>query len=265
MSVESLFTEFSEKKDEYLVTVDKTWTQGRTLYGGVSAALTYQAAENLIEDGRGVRSFHCNFIGPINFGEPITVTAKILRTGKNVTQILATAEQNGRVCTMSQVCFGVKRDSKLDSRAPDAHQMTVPKKGKFIPQIPKIVPEFIQHFDMALDKGSFGFGKSDEAALHGWSRFKKTPEKMTMAYLIALMDAWPPTMFQMLRLPAPASTMSWDLEFIQPDLMLKPDQWFASETEARHIKDGYGHEEAKFWDENGNLLVLSRQVVTVFA
>ena len=209
MSIENLFTEFREVKEEYLVTVDKTWTQGRTLYGGISAAMTYQAAENLIEDERGVRSFHCNFIGPINHSEPIKVTAKVLRTGKNVTQILATAEQNGRVCTMSQVCFGVKRASKLDSKAPDSHQMSVPKKGKFLPQIPKIVPEFIQHYDMALDKGSFGFGKSDDAILHGWSRYKKRPETMNIAYLIALMDAWPPTMFQMLRLPAPASTMSW--------------------------------------------------------
>lgn len=265
MSVEQLFSEFAEKKEQYQLTVNKTWTQGRTLYGGVSAALTYLAAENLIEDGRGVRSYHCNFIGPMNFDEEIIVTAEVLRTGKNVTQILAKAMQNGRICTLAQVCFGVNRESKLDSHADDSHNMTVPKKGKFIPKIPKIVPEFIQHFDMALDKGSFGFGKSDEAVLHGWSRFKKSPEKMSMASLILLMDAWPPTMFQMLRLPAPASTMSWDIEFIQPDLVLKPEQWFASETEARHIKDGYGHEEAKFWDQSGNLLALSRQVVTVFA
>lgn len=265
MSIESLFTEFEQTKPEYHVTIDKTWGQGRTLYGGVSAALTYQAAENLIEDNRGVRSFHCNFIGPINPGEQIEVTAEILRTGKNVTQILAKASQNGRICTMSQICFGVKRASKLDSHALDKHNMTPPKKGKFIPKIPKLVPDFIQYFDMALDKGSFGIGKSDEAVLHGWNRFKKSPEKMTIAYLIALMDAWPPTMFQLMRLPAPASTMSWDIEFIQPDLSLRSDQWFASETQARHIKDGYGHEEAKFWDQNGNLLALSRQVVTVFA
>ena len=265
MSVESLFTEFSERKEEYVLIVNKTWGQGRTLYGGVSAALTYQAAENLIEDGRGVRSFHCNFVGPISVGAELTVKAEVLRTGKNVTQIMATVSQNGRVCTMSQICFGVNRASKLDSQAADSHNMSVPTKGKFIPKIPKIVPEFIQHFDLSLDKGSFGFGKSEDAILHGWSKFKNAPEQMTMANLILLMDAWPPTMFQMLRLPAPASTMSWDVEFIQPDLPLNTDQWFASETEARHIKDGYGHEEAKFWDQQGNLLALSRQVVTVFA
>ena len=88
---------------------------------------------------------------------------------------------------------------------------------------------------------------------------------MRLAYFIALMDAWPPTMLQMLRLPAPASTMSWDIEFINPKLELDPAAWYASETEAQHIQDGYGHEEAKFWDQNGNLLALSRQVVTVFA
>ncbi|NVK23628.1 MAG: thioesterase family protein [Gammaproteobacteria bacterium] len=265
MNIEQIFTQFAEQKPEYTVTIDKTWTQGRTMFGGISAALCYQAAENLIEDGRAVRSFHVNFIGPLLSNEPITVTAEILRTGKNVTQIVATASQNDRVCSMAQVCFGVKRDSKLLSHAKDQHDMQLPKKGKFIPKIPKIVPEFIQHFDLALDKGNLGFGKSDEAILHGWSRFKKAPQSMSIAYLIALMDAWPPTMFQMLRLPAPASTMSWDVEFIEPELALKPEQWFASETEAVHIRDGYGHEEAKFWDQSGNLIALSRQVVTVFA
>lgn len=265
MNIEKIFEALEQTKPEYVVDVDKTWTQGRTLFGGISAALCYQAAENLIEDGRPVRSFHVNFIGPINFDSPIVIKAEILRTGKSVTQILATASQNERVCSMAQVCFGVKRESKLLSVAPEKHSMEVPKKGKFIPQIPKIVPEFIQHFNLALDKGSFGFGKSDEAHLYGWSRYKKAPSEMKMAYLIALMDAWPPTMFQLLRLPAPASTMSWDVEFIDPELSLHPEQWFASETEARHIRDGYGHEEAKFWDQNGNLLALSRQVVTVFA
>lgn len=265
MTVDELFSEMSEARSEYTLIVDDTWTQGRTLYGGVSAALTYKAAEHLITDGRAVRSFHCNFIGPISAGEEIKVKAEILRTGKNVTQIVAQVFQNDRVCTMSQICFGVKRSSKLDSQAADSHNMDVPKKRLFLPQIPKIVPNFIQHFDMSIDKGSLGFGKSDEAVLHGWNRFKKTPSQFGIAELILLMDAWPPTMYQLMRIPAPASTMSWDVEFIQPELSLEPKQWFASETQARHIKDGYGHEEGQFWDEKGNLLALSRQVVAIFA
>lgn len=265
MNIDQIFSAFDQKQDVYYLVVPNAWAQGRTVFGGMSAALAYQAAENLIEDEREVRAFHCNFIGPLETDSELQVSAEILRTGKNVTQIVAKVEQKGRVGVMVQVCFGVSRDSKLKQTAADSHDMTVPKKAKFIPKIPKVVPNFIQHFDLSLDKGDFSFRKNSEAILHGWSRLKKAPEKMRMAYLIAIMDAWPPTMFQMLRLPAPASTMSWDLEFVNPKVDISPDAWIASHTDARHIKDGYGHEEANFWDEKGELFAISRQVVTVFA
>lgn len=264
-TIDTLFDVFDEVKPEYTLTVPKTWAQGRTVYGGISTALAYQAAENLITDDRSLRSLHCNFVGPLNMEEPVVVSAEILRTGKNVTQLLAKVCQNGQVGVMVQICFGMSRESKILSVADDKHAMRPPKKATFIPKIPKVVPAFIQHYNLALEKGSFGLGKSEEAVLHGWSRYSKSPDKMRMAYFIALMDAWPPTMFQMLRLPAPASTMSWDIEFINPKQALDPSAWFASETQAVHIQDGYGHEEAKFWDQDGNLLALSRQVVTVFA
>jgi len=265
MTIDQLFSVFAQAQAEYELVIPESWSQGRTVYGGLSAALAYQAAENLIEDDRALRALHCNFIGPLNVGEPVTVTAEVLRTGKNVTQLLAKVSQKGQIGVMLQICFGVSRESKLHKQAVDEHAMPLPKKARYIPQIPKIVPNFIQHFDLSLEKGNFGLGKSKDAVLHGWSRLSKAPEKMRMAYLIALMDAWPPTMFQMLRLPAPASTMSWDLEFINPALNIEPGQWLASHTQARHIKDGYGHEEANFWNERGELIAISRQVVTIFA
>jgi len=265
MSIEILFTAFAEKKQTYELVIPSSWAQGRTVFGGISAALAYQAAENLIDDQRELRALHCNFIGPLNVEEPVEVSAEILRTGKNVTQILAKVCQNGQVGVMVQVCFGVSRDSKLNRMAKDSHDMKVPSKGRYIPKIPKLVPNFIQHFDLSVDKGHLALGKSKDPILHGWSKLKVAPEKMRMAYLIAIMDAWPPTMFQMLRLPVPASTMSWDLEFINPKALITGSEWLASHTEARHIRDGYGHEEANFWNESGQLIAISRQVVTVFA
>lgn len=265
MNIDKIFQPFEQKQQEYQVTVSSDWAQGRTVFGGMSAALAYQAAENLIEDERKVRAFHCNFVGPLNTDEPVQVSAEILRTGKNVTQILATVKQKGQVGVMAQVCFGMSRESKLHQAATDSHNMPLPKKPKFIPNIPKVTPNFVKNIDFAVEKGNFGLSKSEEAVLHGWTRLSDTPSKMPMAYLIAIMDAWPPTMFQLLRMPVPASTMSWDVEFVNPDVEMSPTQWLASHTSARHIRDGYGHEEANFWSESGELIALSRQVVTVFA
>ena len=265
MAIDQLFTPFETVQEQYEVVIPDSWTQGRTLYGGLSAALAYQAAENLIDDERYVRAFHCNFIGPIDCSRPIFISAQMLRTGKNVTQIIAKVMQDENVSTMVQVCFGVNRPSKLRKVDSSTHTLSPPKKPKFIPQIPKIVPKFIKHFDYVFEKGNLAFTKSDHPIIHGWTKFSSAPKQMKIAYLIALMDAWPPTMFQMLRLPAPASTMSWDIEFIHPEAHVEPTGWLASETEAHHIHNGYGHEEAKFWNEKGQLIAIAKQVVTVFA
>ncbi|GAA0297065.1 acyl-CoA thioesterase II [Psychrosphaera haliotis] len=264
MDIESIFENFSEKQESYKLTIPDNWSQGRTVFGGLSAALAYQAAENLISDGRELRAFHCNFVGPLNVDEEVEVSAEVLRTGRNVTQILAKVVQNGQVGVMVQVCFGVSRESKLNHIDHPKHDMPIPKKAKFIPQIPKIVPKFIRHFDLALEKGSFSVGTKKDPEMHGWCRLSKAPSEMKMAYLIALMDAWPPTMFQMMKLPAPASTMSWDIEFIHPISEILPTDWLACVVKASHVNQGYGHEEADFWDQNGRLVALSRQVVAVF-
>ncbi|MDO6427907.1 thioesterase family protein [Thalassotalea sp. 1_MG-2023] len=264
MLLEQLFKPFDKKQTQYEITVPKNWSQGRTIYGGLSAALAYQAAENLIDDERLVRSFHCNFIGPLIPEQPIHISAEILRSGKNVTQIVAKVSQNGQVGVMSQVCFGIDRDSEILQVATDRHDMPAPKKPKYIPLIPKVVPKFVQHFNYSFNKGDLSVTKSQKPILHGWTRFNTAPAQMNMAHLIAIMDALPPTMLQMVRLPVPASTMSWNIEFINPELIFQGNQWVASQTEAYHIRNGYGHEQAKFWHENGQLLAISKQVVAVF-
>jgi hypothetical protein len=42
-------------------------------------------------------------------------------------------------------------------------------------------------------------------------RFKNQPSHFSDAHLVALIDIWPPTVLKMLRWPAMASNMSWNL------------------------------------------------------
>lgn len=95
-------------------------------------------------------------------------------------------------------------------------------------------------------------------------RFSEAPAEVTDAHLIALIDAWPPTILQMLRWPAPASTMSWNLEFIHPHGPVAGDDWFAYQADTRQAADGYCHSEANIWDTRGELIAISRQIIAVF-
>ena len=114
------------------------WAQGRTIFGGISAGLAYQCCKPLIDEKRVLRSFTTNFVGPLLFDVPFTIVAKMLRTGKNVSQLSIQIIQNEQVSLIAQACFGVARESSIAVVNNDKHGMAEPQKAKFIPQIPKV-------------------------------------------------------------------------------------------------------------------------------
>ncbi len=255
----------SEDKDQQPhLSIPKEWTQGRTAFGGLSAAMVYAAVKQQLSDDRVMRSFNCSFVGPLEAETPFTIDVEILRQGKNATQVLAKAIQNEKVCLLCQICFGVARESKVNVINQDTHQMQVPAKAKFLPQIPKVTPKFLRHFDLAIEQGGLPFTGSKVSLIDGWMRFKKAPGSISDAHLICLIDAWPPTVLQLLRWPAPASTMTWNIEFIHPHKVFKATNWMAYQARTRQAADGYAHTEANIWDQHGQLIALSRQTVGIF-
>ncbi|UAA39370.1 thioesterase family protein [Paraneptunicella aestuarii] len=253
----------SEQNLMHISGVPDEWSQGRTVFGGATVALAYQAIRKLIGYERVLRSISVNFVGPINAGEAFDIEPEVLREGRSVTHATAKIVQDGRVGLVCQACFGNSRESKIKTPNIERHDMNLPKKGRFIPQIPKVVPKFLRHFELALEKG-MPFTGSKNKEVHGWVRFKQPPEKISDAHLLAMIDAWPPTLLQMLRWPAPASSVTWSVDFVHPHQPIKPDDWFAYQSDTRQASGGYILEEANIWDIHGELVAISRQTVTVF-
>ncbi|MGS2720656.1 acyl-CoA thioesterase [Paraglaciecola aestuariivivens] len=245
--------------------VPNMWTQGRTLYGGISAALVFQAMQNLVDENTILRSLSTNFVGPIEANTPFEISTEVLREGKNVTQITARLLQNDKVAILSLACFGVDRESKIHQPNTLQHQLDYPSKANFLPQIPKVTPKFLAQFDLAKSKGGWPFTGQKSSNIQGWMRFKKAPKNFTYAHLVALIDVWPPTVLQLLKWPAMASSMSWSLDFLHPQQAVSGTDWFAYQAQTRQATNGYANTEANIWDKHGSLVAISRQVVTVFA
>ena len=110
MNIDELF-QLAKQPGE--LSVPNQWTQGRTVFGGLSAALVYVAIKQQVAGDRVLRSFNTNFVGPLLPNEPFSIDVTLLREGANVTQIIGKAIQQDKVCVMSQACFGVARDSKI--------------------------------------------------------------------------------------------------------------------------------------------------------
>lgn len=254
----------STSGDSTVLTLPTSWTQGRTVFGGISAALLYEAIKRKVKDDRMLRSLTTNFVGPLEADSEFEIRVKVLREGRNVTQISAQAIQNDQVAVFCQACFGVQRKSKIRVDSNRMHSMSMPQKAKFIPQIPKVTPKYLKHIDLAMIGGGLPFTGKKTSQTCGWMRFTQPPQEVTDAHLIALIDAWPPTILQMLRWPAPASTMSWNLEFIHPHQPVASDDWFAYQADTLQAADGYCHSEANIWDAGGELVAISRQIIAVF-
>lgn len=247
------------------LSVSSSWEQGRTLYGGISASLVYQAMREAVNSEKVMRSLSTNFVGPIEADSEFSITVEVLREGKNVTQVVGRLLQNNKVAVMSQASFGIARESKVHISNTLQHKMDYPQKPNFMPHIPKVTPNFLGNFDLAKTKGGWPFTGKKDSDLHGWMRFKEQPSDFSDAHLVALIDIWPPTVLQLLRWPAMASTMSWNLEFIHPHQKISGSDWFAYQAQTRQAADGYAHTEANIWDKHGTLVAISRQVVAVFA
>ncbi|AOT10523.1 acyl-CoA thioesterase [Pseudoalteromonas luteoviolacea] len=267
MDFETIISSCELNEQPSHLNVPSTWSQGRTVFGGLSAALMLKHMFNqLNDDDRRLLSFNCNFIAPLFATEPFTINTTILRSGKSVTQIESRIEQRGSICLVSLACFGQQRPSNIsvESQSTPSTLNTHINDANTIQYVEGIFPAFIQHVDLNIQAGAMPFSNAESTELHGWMKFKKMPQKTALElYILALADAWPPTLLQLCDKPSPASTVSWYIEFLQP-LETSMLDWVGYEAITHQASDGYGIEDAKVFSKTGELLALSRQTVAVF-
>ena len=239
------------------------WCQGRTAFGGLSAALLYQAMRQQIEPSRRLLSISTNFVGPLLADTDFSLVIEILREGKSSTQVLAKAVQNDQVSVVVQACFAKSRDSAINVPVTKKMDLKPVDERCILPFQAGAMPEFFQHVDLCPQQGSMPFTAAKTSHLGGWMKLKQPPAQFSEAHIIALTDAWPPTLLQMFNQPAPASSMSWYLEFVTTP-QLSADEWLGFEAITHHCKDGYGLEDGCIWSQSGELLALTRQTVALF-
>jgi acyl-CoA thioesterase len=248
--------------------VDSSWGQGRTLFGGLSAALAFNNVRHNIDSERPLRSLSANFSGQVLADYPFTLAHQILSDGKSISQANGQVIQNERIVTQVCACFGIERESNIEVNSP---KIDLPRLGSNdrLNYMKGLTPEFVQHFEFEYSKGQLPFSNSNNNELAGWVRFKEMGAEFTEAHLLALIDSWPPTVLQKLKSFAPCATVSWNIEIVQPLSLLKQPlqsgDWLYYDAEIKQAHNGYAHTEAKIYTPDGILLALSRQLVAVYA
>ncbi len=253
--------------DHQALNIDPSWGQGRTTFGGLSAALLLAQVEQQADAGQILRSLSISFCGPLQTGVPFTLQVQPRRAGKSVAHYQAEAWQNDELVTLLNACYGRERVSAVEVAYP-LQPLGKPGSGTALPYIKGVTPEFTRHIDFTYVAGGLPFSGSTDNHLHGWMRFSDGSAPLTNAHLVALIDAWPPVLLQKLRQPAPCASITWSVELVSPlHLLAQPlaaDAWLWYEAEIRQAHHGYGHTEARIFSADGTLLALSRQLVAVY-
>ncbi|MDR7119150.1 thioesterase family protein [Rheinheimera soli] len=252
--------------DELQIEVPEQWGQGRAVFGGMASALALAHLVTELPAQIPLRSVSVSFVAPLNAG-PATVSRRILRQGKSVIQAMVEITQQGQVALVLLASFGVERPSayKIASETSPVFTekaLVMPKQGP--------VPEFTRHFDYQIKRGVMPFSGGSSTELGGLIRFAEGHNTAVgVLELLALVDAWPPVSLTLLNQPAPASSLTWTIEFIQPhqasESTATTTNWWSYLASIEHGADGYHHIEAKLWQPDGQLAAISRQTVTVFA
>lgn len=248
------------------VVIPGEWSQGRACFGGLMAALQFEAMRAQVPADRPVRSLAITFVGPAAADVPIRFEVEVLREGKAVSQVLGRAMQNGQVMTLIQGSFGAPRESMISVQAEPAPSLKPLEDCQELPFIKGMTPEYLRFMDMRWGLGGLPFSNTPSREIGGYVRMRDgdKQERLSEAHLLALVDTWPPALLPHLSKPVPGSSLTWTIEFVQPLPALNTLDWCMYRAVIEHARDGYGHTAAALWTPQGELVAISRQTVTVF-
>jgi len=254
-----------EQAGRYIGELHEEWLQGRSTFGGLTAALAVQALRLELGYERPLRALMTAFVGPAGEGE-VEIDCASLRSGKSVTWAEAKLCQNDQVAATVAACFGGNRESTITVEAPRRPNVKGPAESQAFPFLPGITPNFTQHYEMRYAAGQMPMTASKHSAMGVWLRYKQ-PDNFSEAHIVALMDVLPPAVLQMFKEMKPISSLTWHLEFLD-DLTATDAQdsegWWFFDVHAHGAANGYSQQHATLYTPAGRALAMSQQQIAVF-
>jgi acyl-CoA thioesterase len=241
--------------------VTPDWMQGRTVYGGMSAALCLQAVKNEHSGIGPLRSAHLSFAGPV--AGDVTITTRVLRQGKSASFVTADLTSEAGYGTHATFCFGADRPSTKRQTRFAMPIVPAPDEIGARSRDGARGPHFTDHFDMRFSAGSAPLSGAEEADICLWLKLKAETKVALDVALLALGDAPPPAALSLFSTFTPLSTMTWAIDMMSTDLV-SPDGWYLSHLKSDAIGDGYSAQSMGLWASDGRPILASKQCVALF-
>lgn len=244
---------------EASLTVTPDWLQGRTVFGGLQAAIALRAMRTLVPDTP-LRTLQGTFLSPVGEGM-VTARAKVLRTGKSATHVEARLVDGDATLALLVGVFGTARESAVRVRP----QPAPAPQGKAIdfPFMPGLTPAFTQHFKVRWLQGLPPY-TGDTRTWHLLDVGLRDEGRATEGHVLAIADFIPPVALSHLNTPAPGSTLTWMIELLADRFdALSLEHWRVEAT-LGNAGEGYTGQSVLVFGPGGEPVAHSRQSMVVF-
>ncbi|WP_404338824.1 thioesterase family protein [Sphingomonas sp. MMS12-HWE2-04] len=239
----------------FSATIPSDWMQGRTAYGGLSAALALDAALALEPDLPPLRSAQVAFIGPL--AGRVTVTATKLRRGRNAAFLQSDVTSENGLGLRATFVFMSALPSQIAHEAGERAPIAPPRPDAELYTGPD-----------TFFTGNFNFFDSGAALAPAewlrWARLRDAAGLGPMIELMAIGDGLPPAAFKLAAERAtPLSSLNWQINFLVPTPSTQ-DGWWLLHARANSARDGNSSQRMTIWNAAGDPIAEAMQSVAIF-
>ncbi len=242
----------------FAATIPELWMQGRTSYGGFSAAMALEAARRLADDLPPLRSAQISFVGPLA-GE-VEVQARFLRRGRNASWVSAEVTSEAGVgLTATFVFMGPVEASTLHlNHVPPPAGLISPEDAAPFPE--GRGPSFAAQFDRRF---ALLRSETKEPELNWWVRVKEAEGLDPMVALLLVADALPPGVMPLMEAWSPVSSMTWLMNLLTP-LPQTTDGWYLLRAAGNYAEKGCSSQDMAIWNADGTAIAVGMQAIAIF-
>ncbi len=244
------------------ILIPDTWAQGRTTFGGLTAAILCEATKRDTDPSRPLRNFEISFLRPLEALKPFEIQVETLANGKTVTIKSARIVQQGKVRATARADYVLPLESNIVIDTFTLPQLK--EKDKSVLLKGDHLPSFFQHFDNHIATEGVPFCGQEVPELGGWMAFKDAPKKVTDAHLICVIDSWPPAASPHYDGFKPLSTLSWSVLFANPSNKVSPTEHLGYLSKVNFGENGLSSSQAEVWAPEGKLLARSFQTNIIY-
>lgn len=250
----------TDEAGRHAIELPPDWLQGRTAYGGLSAALCLEATLRSHAELPPLRSAQFCFIGPAT--GVLRMAPQVLRQGKSTVVVGVDLTGDSGLAVRATFCFGASRAVAHTHGTLDIPVVVAPEAAPPYFDWPNR-PNFMSHFDGRLVRGSMPGTPGHAPEMTVWLRHHDAEVGHSLVRLLALADALPPAALVMYSKGVPISTMTWAIEFLD-DSPQTTDGWWLAQAVANASGQGYSAQGTVIWNRDGRPTLIARQNVAIF-